>query len=66
MMQTIAAAKQKGGLTLGELADFIAQARSAGVPSDTVVKAVVTFGGKLRRIEVTSPSTPRSTGRPTD
>jgi hypothetical protein len=42
----------KGGMTLDELAAFVQEAMRAEVPGGTVVKAVATWRGGIKRVEV--------------
>jgi hypothetical protein len=44
--------KEKSGLTLAQLADFVSTARNDGVSDSAVVGARVTWGRKLMEVSV--------------
>lgn len=41
------------GVTLDELASFLAETERAGIPPSTGVKANITWTGKIKSVEVT-------------
>lgn len=51
---TAEAADLKHGMTLDELAAFVAEARLADIPGGTTVKATATWRSSIKKLEVTS------------
>lgn len=47
-----AEAASKDGMTLDELAAFVAEAQKAGVRGNAQPKVTIKFGGRIRKIEV--------------
>lgn len=48
------AADPKHGMTLDELAAFVAEARRAEIPGGTTVKATATWRSSIKKLDVTS------------
>jgi hypothetical protein len=46
------AAADKGGMTLGELHQFVVECEEAGAVDSTRIEADLTWGGKLKKVRV--------------
>lgn len=46
------AATDKGGMTLGELRQFVVECEEAGAVESTRIEATTTWGGKLKTVSV--------------
>lgn len=53
-------ARHRQGMTLAEVADFLALAGGNGYPSDTPVRVVAKFGGRISHLELRLRDVPKT------